>query len=86
MAYSLDGKENITISGNTTLNGLAYGAHNVTVYATDASGNTGVSETAYFTIAKESEPFPAAPVAAASVTTIAVVGVGLLIYFKKRKR
>lgn len=34
----------------------------------------------------ESEPFPVVPVAAASVATIAVVGVGLLVNFKKRKR
>jgi nitrous oxidase accessory protein len=32
-----------------------------------------------------SEPIPALPVAAASVATIAVVGVGLLVYFRKRK-
>jgi hypothetical protein len=53
------------------------------MYATDAAGNTGASETVHFTIAK---PFPTALVAAASIATVAVVGIGLLIYFKKRKR
>jgi nitrous oxidase accessory protein NosD len=32
------------------------------------------------------ESFPVVPVAAASVASVAVVGVGLLVYFKKRKR
>jgi hypothetical protein len=82
MRYRLDG-ENFEVSGNTTLAGLAYGGHNVTVYAVDTAGNTGASETVVFTVAEE--PFPAAPVAAASVATIAIVGVGLLVYFKKRK-
>jgi len=34
----------------------------------------------------EQEPFPIIPVAVASTVTVAVVGVGLLVYFKKRKR
>ena len=32
------------------------------------------------------EPFPIVPVAVASLATITVAGVGLLVYFKKRKR
>jgi hypothetical protein len=83
MGYSLDGQENVTVMSNTTLAGLSAGLHNVTVYAKDEFGNTGTSETIIFNVAEE--PFPAAPVAAASVATIAVVGVGLLVYFKKRK-
>jgi hypothetical protein len=84
VSYSLDGQENVTISGNTTLIGLPNGDHNVTVYATDETGNVGASETIYFKV-DVSEPFPTALVAVASVATIAVVGVGLLVYFKKRK-
>jgi hypothetical protein len=82
MSYSLDGQENVTVTGNATLAGLSAGLHNVTVYATDEFGNTGVSETVIFNVAEE--PFPVVPVAAASVATIAVVGVGLLVYFKRR--
>jgi hypothetical protein len=85
MRYTLDGENLVEISGNTTLIGLPYGSHNLTVYATDAADNTGSSETVYFTIAEEPEPFPVTPVATASVATIAVVSVGLLVYFKKRK-
>jgi N-acetylneuraminic acid mutarotase len=82
--YTLDG-ETFEISGNTTLAGLAIGAHNLTVSAFDAAGNMGASETVFFAIA-EPEPFPVAPVAVASVASVAVVGVVLLVYFKKRKR
>jgi predicted phage tail protein len=80
MAYSLDGKENITISGNTTLPGLPNGNHSVTVYATDEAGNTGASETIYFRV----ESFPIVPVAVASVTALAIVVAVLLVYYKKR--
>ncbi len=82
--YSLDGKNNVTISGNMTLAGLPNGDHNVTIYATDVAGNTGGSEITYFTV-DVPEPFPTTLVVAASIATVAVVGVGLLVYFKKRK-
>jgi N-acetylneuraminic acid mutarotase len=82
--YELDGGAPVEISGNTTLAGLAVGVHNVTVFGFDDSGNMGTSETICFAI-EEPEPFPVAPVAAASVATIVVVSVALLFYFKKRK-
>jgi parallel beta-helix repeat protein len=81
MAYSLDGQANVTITGNTTLTGLAKGQHNLTLYAEDMAGNIGTSSTA-FTVA---EPWY-------SLTTLVVVSgisvtiaVALLLYFKKRK-
>jgi hypothetical protein len=86
IAYNLDGRGNVTIAGNTTLADLYIGLHNVTVYATDIAGNVGVSETIFFNIAQSQEPFPVAPVAAASGASVAVVGLGLLVYFKKRRR
>ena len=58
------------------LTGLSYGAHNLTVYATDASGNKGTSETITFTIV-EHTPFPAVAV---------VVGVSFVSYFVKKER
>jgi hypothetical protein len=36
-------------------------------------------------VSGEPEPFPVVPVAAVSVAVVAVVGAGLLVYFKKRK-
>jgi hypothetical protein len=80
MGYSLDGQDNVTITGNTTLTGLSEGAHNITFYAADIYGNTGASETIHFAI----EPFPT-DLVIASVAGIAVGAVGLLFYFRKRK-
>ena len=81
--YSLDGKENVTISGNTTLTGLANGDHNLTIYAKDEAGNVGTSEITYFRI---DVPFPTILVIAASGASGAVVGIGLLVYFTHVKR
>jgi N-acetylneuraminic acid mutarotase len=83
LGYSLDGKDNATISGNTTITDLTNGLHNVTVYARDEFENTGASETISFSV---EVPFPTVPVAVASVAVVAVVIAGLLVYFKKRKR
>jgi len=40
MGYSLDGAQNITISGNTTFNVPTYGVHNITVYLNDSYGSS----------------------------------------------
>jgi hypothetical protein len=84
MSYSLDGQNNVTVAGNTTVSDLPNGAHNLTVYVTDSAGNTGASETISFSI-EVPEPFPTALVATASAASATVIGVGLLVYFKKRK-
>jgi hypothetical protein len=86
MRYVLDNESAVEFSGNITLRGLAYGVHNVTVYAVDIADNVGNSKTISFTTAKEPESFPVIPVATVSVAVVAVVGVGLLVYFKKRRR
>ena len=77
-----DGKKNVTIEGNTTLTGLANGRHNLTVYVWDEAGNVGASETVNFTT---DVPFPTTLVLIASVASLVLVGVVLLVYFKKRK-
>ena len=85
LCYSLDGQDNLTITGNVTLTDLPNGAHNLTVYAKYTEGIIGASENIAFTIAKpEPEPFPTTLVAAASGVSVAVVGAGLLVYFKRR--
>jgi N-acetylneuraminic acid mutarotase len=83
--FSVDGGETVTITGNVTLGGLANDVHNVTVYAKDMFGNTGASETVSFTV-DVPESFPTALVATASGASAALVGVGLVLYLKKRKR
>jgi len=82
MGYSLDGRDNVTIAGNVTMDGLSNGLHNVTVYARDELENTGVSETITFTVAV---PFPTAFVAA-STASATIIGAGILVYFKRLKR
>ncbi len=84
ISYVLDGMKNVTINGNTTLSGLSYGKHSLTVYAWDVAGNVGASETVTLTVVKP-ETFPAVPVVAVSTVSISFAAVVLLIYFRKRK-
>jgi hypothetical protein len=80
VAYCLDGKDNITINGNTTMAGLANGNHNVIVYSTDEFGNMGFSEVIYFTI---QTPLSLLLVASASIASAALVGMVLLVYLRR---
>jgi hypothetical protein len=80
MGYSLDGQDNVTVTGNTTLSGLPNGLHTITVYAKDEFENTGASETINFTI---EETFPTTILIA--TTTIAVFTGISIVYFRKRK-
>ena len=78
MGYSLDGQENVTIAGNTTLTGLIDGSHILVTYTNDTIGNTGTL-TIKFTIAK---PFSTVPVAVVSAVAVLEVA-GLMVYFWK---
>ena len=84
ISYVLDGMKKVTIDGNTTLSVLSNGKHSLTVYAWDAAGNVGASETATFTVAKP-ESFPTFPVVTVSTASTGFAAAGLLIY-RKRKR
>jgi hypothetical protein len=81
--YSLDGQGNVSVAGNTTLTDLAEGKHNLTVCVLDSAGNTGNSETTYFSV-DIPEPFPKT-LEIASVVVVAVIVSGLLVNFKKHK-
>jgi hypothetical protein len=83
LGYSLDRQEYVTISGNTTISNLPSGLHNVTVYANDAYGNVGTSETVAFTI-DQSTSLTTTVAAVTTITAVAGVTVGLA-YLKKRK-
>jgi hypothetical protein len=50
MGYVLDGNENVTILGNTTLTALSDGAHSVVVYANDTYGRMGASDVVCFSV------------------------------------
>jgi N-acetylneuraminic acid mutarotase len=93
VSYKLDNETEVKISGNITITGLSFGSHSLTFYASDYADNK-VSQTIYFTIAEEPEPepqqsnpsgnFPAALITT-TVVSVAVIGICLLVYFKKRK-
>jgi len=50
IGYSLDGANNVTITGNTTIPIPVDGSHHVVVYANDTVGNVGASDIIYFTV------------------------------------
>ena len=81
IAYSLEGQNNVTIAGNVTLAVLSEGSHSLVVYATDTFGNTGASETIYFSI----QPSPILWIAAVIAITV-IAGAALLIYFRKFRK
>lgn len=80
MGYSLDGQDNVTVTGNTTLPSLTSGLHTIRIYAKDTYENTGASKTITFNIIK---PFPSTLALTAGAAV--AVSVGAALYFKKRK-
>jgi hypothetical protein len=85
IAYCLDGGANVSVGGNATLSGLEGGRHSLVVYATDRVGNVGVSETRIFEV-NTPNPFPTTLVAIAIAILLAVVSIGLAVYYVKAKR
>jgi outer membrane protein assembly factor BamB len=89
--YSLDGRQDVTVTGNTTLSDLASGSHSLVVYTNDTIGNVGASQTINFTVAlptlTKPAPFSNLTVAAVSgaIAAVIVVVAGLLVHFNKRK-
>lgn len=80
MGYSLDGQDNVTITGNVTLAVLSEGSHEVTFYAIDIVGNSGASRTVYFEIAS----FPTVLIVAVAVT-ITITAAAAYLLLKRRK-
>jgi hypothetical protein len=83
IGYSLDGEDNVTITGNVSLRKMFAGPHNVTVYAKDEFGNIGASETITFDVPG---PFPIASIAVGSIAAAAVVCAGIILYLRKKKQ
>ena len=89
ITYCLDGQENIPISGNTTLTGLSKGQHNVTVYATDADGYNGESDTLLFNVnAPEFAEFSVVTLIIASVVlaVLVIACISVLVFRRKQKQ
>ena len=78
IGYSLDGQENVTITGNMMLPLPSVGQHTLTLYAKDAYGNPVTSGTVTFIVA---DPLPIL----LAVIAVSASAIGLLVYFKKRK-
>jgi parallel beta-helix repeat protein len=81
--YSLDGEQNVTVTGNITIADLPNGSHTLAVYANDTLGNMGASETLTFSIAV---PAPASLIFASAGLGIAVLVVGICLFFYVKKR
>lgn len=86
-SYSLDGQQNVTITGNTTIANLPNGLHNIAIYANDSYGNVG-TQTVTFTVEKpQMEIFGNAITITILAVPVALVciGIGLLLYRRHRK-
>jgi hypothetical protein len=86
--YSLDGKENVTALGNTTLQNMPNGLHDVTVYAVDKVGKIGASESVTFTVdmletTSQPDSFPWLTFAAVAVTIAFIAAVVGLVYLRR---
>jgi hypothetical protein len=83
--FTLSG--NASFPGNTTLTGLSNGTHTLTVNVITERGSA--SKTVHFTVSLETqlqpEPFSTTLVTA-SIVVVAVISVGLFVYFKKSHR
>jgi hypothetical protein len=84
MLYSIDGKENQTITGNSILTGLTNGEHSVTCYVADLAGNSVSSKTIFFSV-NSPEPFPIVPFAIVSIISSVMLCAGFLVFNKKRR-
>jgi hypothetical protein len=81
---------NVTYTGFAVLPKLTDGTHNITVYAEyDYDHYYEIyrqSETSVFFAIDTVVPFPTVLVTTASGACLAIAGIGLLVYFKKRQR
>ena len=83
--YSVDGQDNVTVSGMTTISGLAGGWHTVTVYANDTLGNSGASEPISFLVM--AQPMLSQMLFAAfAIAAVVAVVAGFALYRRKRRR
>jgi hypothetical protein len=87
--YSLDGQQNVSVTGNCTLSNITNGFHSILVYANGTYDGMGVSQNVTFTVALSPTQlevnFSLVNVALFAVGLI--VAAGIIVYFKVlRKR
>jgi hypothetical protein len=87
VSYSIDARANVPITMNSTLTGLSNGAHNITLCAADALGNTRNSETISFMVTKENGPVrnEFLSVLPAAIVVIAFASVACIIVYPKNR-
>ncbi len=91
IAYSLNGQQNVTVTGNSTLPHLDAGQYNVTFWVWDVAGNVGSSKTANFSVAETPDTVEEVngslllPAAAVTLLVVVVFGVGVILYKRRYK-
>ncbi len=83
--YSLDGKNNVTITGNATLPNLPAGTHNITVYSTDSYHTTGASNVTSFTVAWSFLGFSESTSTTSVIIAVAITSAGLVAFLLYRR-
>jgi parallel beta-helix repeat protein len=84
LAYSLDGRANVTITGNVTLSGVSNGTHTLVLYARNSFGDTSASGVVYFTVSVVGSGL--FPFLVASAVAVVVVLAVVLVYLRKLRR
>jgi hypothetical protein len=91
--YSLDGNSNITPVTNGTKLDIPIQSRRLTLYANDTFGNSATPQTVYYDIQRSGPTFPLSntpiTIVMAGIFMMAIfvgIGVGLLLFTKKRKR
>jgi len=87
LSYSLDGKDNVTIEGNTTIANLVDGNHTLIVYAKDSFGKNG-NQTVNFTVEQPdifSDDSAIIPLIVVPVAIVCVI-VAILVLFRKHRK
>ena len=92
LVHPLDYNMGYYVNGSGILSGLSDGIHNLTIVGETTIGadnkyfNTTVSFTVDTSTTSISQPFPTTFVAAACGVSVAIIGIGLFLYFNKRGR
>jgi hypothetical protein len=87
IVYNLDNQANVTIFGNTTLQGFTEGLHSINIYTPDEEGHWVNYDTVTFIVTK-SVPTPISspiPFLLMGFLFIAIVAIPLLLFFRRRK-
>jgi hypothetical protein len=84
MGYSIDGRANVTVAGNTTIYGLSKGTHTIVVYAMDFYAKTVGSGSIQFTIKpNETTNYWITGISAAVIAAAGGTAIVLLVKFRK---